>query len=112
MKINILREEIDIRFNMAVELAYEEITGQAFSLEAMQKTTNILALGMAAIIIANPSTEISFDRLLSEAKGNEIADLNKAVLDSMTEWLSIPDVIAKEEAKEPQPDVNDEQPKN
>lgn len=112
MKINILKEEIDIRFNMAVELAYEEITDEEFNVESLKKMKNTLALGMAAIIVANKNTEITIDRLLKEATGPEIAALNQAVLESMTEWLSIPEVIAKEDAKEPQPDVNEEQPKN
>lgn len=112
MKIKILKEEIDIRFNIAVELAYEEITGEEFNVESLKKMKNTIALGMAAILVANEKTEITIDRLLREATGPEIAALNQAVLDSMTEWLAIPEVIAKEDAKEPQPDINEEQPKN
>lgn len=112
MKIKILKEEIDIRFNIAVELAYEEITDEEFNVESLKKMKNTIALGMAAILVANEKTEITIDRLLREATGPEIAALNQAVLDSMTEWLAIPEVIAKEDAKEPQPDINEEQPKN
>lgn len=112
MTIEILKEKLDIRFNMAVELAYEEITGEEFNVESLKKMKNTIALGMAAILVANENTEITIERLLKEANGHEIGALNKAVLDSMTEWLAIPEVIAKEDAKEPQPDVNEEQPKN
>ena len=112
MTIEILKEKLDIRFNMAVELAYEEITGEEFNVESLKKMKNTIALGMAAILVANENTEITIERLLKEANGKEIGALNKAVLDSMTEWVAIPDVIAIEDAKEPQPDVNEAQPKN
>lgn len=112
MKVKILGEEIEIKFNMAVELAYEKISGEPFSFDAMSRTENTLALDMAAIMIAAPDTAITMDALLKDAKGYEIAALNKAVVDEMTEWLAIPKVVADAEAKEPQPDVNEPQPKN
>lgn len=112
MIVNILKEEINIQFNMAIEIAYEEISGETFNVESLKKMRNTIALDMAAIIAAKPDTEITIERLMKEAKGPEIAALNKAVIDEMTAWLNIPEVIAKEEANEPQPDVNDEQPKN
>ena len=104
MKIQILNEELDIRFCMAVEIAYEEISSEAFSIDALSKSKNILALCMAAIFVANRDTAITIERLMNEASGYEIAALNKAVIDSMTEWLAIPKVIADEETNEPEPE--------
>lgn len=112
MKVTILNEEIDIRFCMAVEIAYEEITGEAFSIDALKKMKNALALGMASILTAKPETGITVERLMREATGQDIAELNKAVIESMTEWLTLPKVVTDEEAREPQPDVNEEKPKN
>lgn len=112
MTINILNEEIDIRFNMAVELAYEEITNEPFNIESLNKMKNTLALDMAAIIVAKEDTQITIERLMKEANGKEIGQLNNAVITEMMAWLQIPAVVAKEDAKEPQPDVNEEQPKN
>lgn len=98
---------------MAVELAYEEITGEPFDVASLKSMKNTVALGMAAILTANPDTGITIERLLREASGKEIGDLNRAVIESMSEWLSIPKVITDEDAKEPQPDVNDPNtPKN
>lgn len=112
MKVTILGETIDIRFNMAVEIAYEEITDEPFSIDRLNRQKNTLALGMAAIVVANPDTEITVERLMHEASGVEMGKLNRAVLKSMTEWLTVPKVILDEEAKEEQPDVNEEKPKN
>lgn len=108
-KIQILGEEIEIKFNMAVEIGYEELSNTSFNIDDLAKSRNTLILSLAAIIASNPDTSITFDRLLTEASAQEIAILNKAVVEAMTNWLSIPAVIAKEEAKEKQPDVNEKQ---
>ena len=108
MIIDILKEKIDIRFNMAVEIAYEEIAGEAFSLESLNKTKNTIALDMAAIIAANPDTQITVDRLLTEASGPEISALDSAVIQAMLEWLEIPKVIAEGEAKQPPTDESED----
>lgn len=111
MKITILEEEIEIRFCIAVELAYEEITGEPFDLKGLNKMKNSVALGMAAITVSNPDTQITVEKLVKEASGQEFAALNTAVVNSMTEWLGIPKVIEDAEKNEPQPDEG-EQPKN
>ena len=110
--ITILGETIDIQFNMAVELNYEEITGEAFSIEALSKMKNSVALYMAAILSANPDTTITVDRLLKEAKGPEIAALSTAVITAMTEWMQIPKVIKDEEPKTEPEEQDPDAPKN
>lgn len=110
-QLTILGEEVKITFNMACELAFEEISGEAFSVESLGKTKNTVALDMAVILTANPDTKITIDRLLHEASGYELGLLNKAVYAEMTAWLQIPKVITDEEAKEPI-DEDEEKPKN
>ena len=112
MKVKISNEEIDIQFNMAVEIAYEEVAGEPFNIESLSKMKNTIALCMAAIISANPDTSITMEYLLKNASVKEIGELKNAVTETMMEWLQIPKVIADAEAKEEQPDVNEEQPKN
>ena len=112
MKVKISNEEIDIQFNMAVEIAYEEVAGEPFNIESLSKMKNTMALCMAAIIAANPDTSITMEYLLKNASVKEIGELKNAVTETMMEWLQIPKVIADAEAKEEQPDVNEEQPKN
>ena len=78
MKVKILNEEIDIQFCMAVELAYERISGKPFDTTALATAEGRLALGMAAIISAKPDTLITIERLLREAKGSDIKAMNDA----------------------------------
>ena len=112
MKVKISNEEIDIQFNMAVEIAYEEVAGEPFNIESLSKMKNTMALCMAAIVASNPDTSITMEYLLKNASVKEIGELKNAVTETMMEWLQIPKVIADAEAKEEQPDVNEEQPKN
>ena len=107
--VTILGETLDIQFNMAVEINYEEISGEAFTIEALAKMRNSVALYMAAILAANPDTAITVERLLREAKGPEIAALSTAVITAMTEWMQIPSVI-KDDDKEPKEETIAEQP--
>ena len=101
--INILGEEITIAFNVQVEIAYEEISGEAFSIDSLAKMKNSVALYMAAIITANPNTDITVERLMKEASGKEIAALSNATIQAMSEWMDIPKVIPTED-KEPEDD--------
>lgn len=106
-KITILGEEITIKFNMAVELAYEEIAQKPFDLKELKSQKESLALYIAAIITNNPDTKITFERLVNEATGPEIALLQKTVIEAMTEWLQIPAVEPVDEAA-----AEGDQPKN
>ena len=100
--INILGEQIPIRFNMAVEIAYEEIIDAPFDFNALSRQLNSLALGMAAILVAKPDTAITIDRLMNEASGKEISELNAAVVSSMSDWFAIPAVVKDDEKEEPE----------
>lgn len=107
-KITILGEEITIAFNMAVEMAYERITGMPFSLEDMKFKMNVMPLYMASIIANNPDTKITFDDLTHLATKKEIMALDQAVSDTMSDWLEIPSVIPADH----KPEDADEEPKN
>lgn len=110
--ITILGEQIDIRFCMAVEIAYEEIAGEPFSIESLNRQKNSVALYMAAIITANPDTKITIERLMTEASGAEIGQLATAVIESMTQWMHIPDVLPKEDQPEKKDADDEEKTKN
>lgn len=115
-KIKLLGEEITIRFNMAVEIAYEEITDAPFSANSLTRQKECLALGMAAIVTNKPDTKITLDKLLHEASGKEIAELNSALAETMSAWFEIPKVLEKEfdkDSKEAEKsDEGEEKPKN
>lgn len=84
--INILGKDVKIAFNMATQICFEEITGQAFTQSALDKTSNTLALYYACILANNPDIDITFDNLLEDASAADIKALREAVLDSFTEW--------------------------
>lgn len=102
-EISILGENLQIRFNMAVELAYEEITQKPFSLKDLDYQKNSTALYMAAIITNNPDTKITYDRLIKEASADEIGAIAEAVIECMTDFLHIPGVIPDEKQSEESP---------
>lgn len=86
MSVKMLGEELKIKFNLAVEICYEQITGNAFDLDALKMTSNAIALYYAAIITNNPETSIKIEDLLCNATGQEISALSKAVFSSIDKW--------------------------
>ena len=113
-EINILGEKIAIEFNLAVEVAYEEIADRPFDIADLVSQRNSVALYMAAIITANPDTAITVERLMKEATGPEIEQLSKTVIAAMTEWLHLPQVLKKDETEKPEDDkpADDKKEKN
>jgi hypothetical protein len=107
-KITILGEEIAIKFNMAVQLAYEKITKSPFDVQKLNSQESSVALYIACITVCNPDTNITFERLINEASGPEILLLNKTIISAMTEWLDIPFVEPVDKTEEKEGD----QPKN
>ena len=99
-QITLLGNQYKIAFNMATEIAYEEISGQGFDMEALAKTKNTAILYLAAILANNPDSDLTLDDILFRATLPEIAELRTAVLDSMTEWMRIPEVMKDGKAKE------------
>jgi hypothetical protein len=109
-KVTIKGEEITIKFNMAVECAYEEITSRPFNLQDFKEKKLLVTLFFSTILANNPDTEITLDYLLKNATFDEIRSLDSAVSEAMTDWLHIPSVIPQEHQKEDE--VEEEQPKN
>ena len=99
-KVTVLGEELDIRFNMAVEIAYEEIANEPFNVQSLERQKNIVALCMATIIANNPETKITAERFIREVASDEYNTLVSAVIEAMTEWMKIPSVIPQEKPTE------------
>lgn len=99
-KVTVLGEELDIRFNMAVEIAYEEIANEPFNVQSLERQKNIVALCMAAIIVNNPKTKITAERFISEVASDEYNAIAAAVIEAMTEWMKIPSVIPQDKPSE------------
>lgn len=79
---------------MAVQIAYEQITGQPFLLEdALGKAAGSLPLCYAAIVTADTSTPITFEDLLDKVKAKEYAALKSAVIAEIEDWCEIPPTL-------------------
>ena len=108
-KITVKGEDITIKFNMAVECAYEQITSRPFNLQDFTEKKLLVTLFFSTILANNPDTKITLDYLLKDATFDEIKSLDSAVSEAMTDWLHIPSVIPQEHQNE---DEGEEQPKN
>lgn len=97
--IHLFDETISIAFNMAVEIGYEEITGEIFDIESIRKTKNMVALLYAAVVVNNPGTKITIDDLYTKAKASDITALRDCVFQAMNEWIAVPAVM-EENAEE------------
>lgn len=92
MEIQILGETLTIEHNTRVQIAYEQMTGKAFNLEAIaQKTELRIALYMATIVACNPDTKITMDMLLDAKSISTIIAIDKAVNNAIREWYMIPE---------------------
>ena len=99
-KVKVLGEEITIRFSMAVEIAFEDITGEPFSIQSLDKQKNSVALCMAAIIVNNPDTKITMEQFIKDVSAAEYTTLVTYIVEAMTEWMKIPAVIPEEPKSE------------
>lgn len=104
--ITILGEEITIKFNMAVEITYEEIVGEPFTIEALKSQKNSAALYMSAILESKPDTKITRERLIHEVDGPTISTLSQAIINAMSEWMKLPAVIQEEPVEQPTEEKN------
>ena len=107
-KITLMGEEVTIKFNLAVEIAYEDVVGRPFNPADLKDKKLLPALFFAAVIANNHDTKVTIDYILSDATVDEIHALDVAVSETSSDWLHIPDSI-----KEDQPTKEEEeQPKN
>lgn len=87
--ITILGVELTIRFNIAVQIAYERITDKPFTVKELDKVENTTALLYAAIIANNPDVDITFDQLINELSFDESQLLTSAINDAMNDWYHV-----------------------
>lgn len=86
--ISLFGQDVPITFNLGVQVSYEDITGQPFDLNALNKKKNLMALMMASIIVANPSTTIQMEQLMSMTY-EEYTMLDEAVAELVRDWYHI-----------------------
>lgn len=96
-QIILLGESLTIVFNMACQIAFEEITGKPFNDFDSNKSKDILALDYAVISVNNPDTNITADRLMREANAQDMKTLNNAITAALMDWNDMPATFADEE---------------
>lgn len=92
--ITILGKEVNIAYNMAVQILFEDIVGKSISEADLTLTRNSLALYYACISVNNKDTDITIDDLMYNISGEEMATLRAAVTESISEWSHIPSIMA------------------
>ena len=100
-KITILGHDLNVSFNMAAEIEYEEQSGKPFDLEKMNTQKATMQLCYAVLKVANDKVPFTFDELNRKAKFSETAELKSAVIEAMNDWLGIPSVMAEDAQAQP-----------
>lgn len=91
--ITILGRQVNIAYNIAVQILFEDIVGKSLSEADLTLTRNSLALYYACISVNNKNTDITIDDLMYNISGDEMATLRVAVTESISEWSHIPSII-------------------
>ena len=100
-KITILGHDLNVSFNMATEIEYEELSGKPFDLQEMNTQKATMQQCYAVLKVSNDKVPFTFEELNRKAKYSETVELKAAVIEAMNEWLGIPAVMAQE--AQPQP---------
>jgi hypothetical protein len=99
-QIKFLGKEIKIAFNVAVQIEYENITGEPFDVAKLAYMKNSVALYEAAIKVSNPDAGITSKDIIENASSEDMNFISTAVVDELTAWINVPDLINEEPAKE------------
>jgi hypothetical protein len=95
--VNINGHVLNVVFNMAVEIEYEEISGKPFDLENMSTQKATMQLCYASMKVANSKLPFTFDQLNGIISFSETSELKNAVISAMNDWLKIPAVMDNEQ---------------
>ena len=95
--ITIFGQPVELAFNLAAQIAWEDITGKAFDISDIKSRKDAIALFMACIIAGNSDTTITIDKLMFELSFDDIQVLDNAIGDLIREWYHLPATAQKEE---------------
>ena len=99
-QIKFLGKELNIAFNVAVQIEYENITGEPFNVAKLAYMKNSVALYEAAIKVSNPDAGITSKDIKENASSEDMKVISTAVVDELAAWIKVPDFIKEEPAKE------------
>ena len=94
--MHLLGEDIDVKMNMSVMIAYEEIAGTSFYGEEFKTTRSRYAL-LAAVLAASDADNTLAERLLTDASPKEFTEAFEVVCLALADFFEIPSVMKKDE---------------
>lgn len=94
-KVTILGHKLDVVFNMAVEIEFEELSGSIFSIENLSSQKATMQLCFASMKIANKKLPFTYEEMLDRLSMKETAELKNAVIETMNKWFTVPEVMEK-----------------
>ena len=104
--IHLLGHDINVKMNMSVIIAFEEISGTSFYGETFDTTKTRYTL-LAAIVATSDAPKDMADRLLTDVTPKEFTAAFEVAMQALGDFFEIPEVMKKDE-----PEQEGEQPKN
>ena len=84
---------VNIAFNMATQIGFEEISGKPFHEIDLSLVKDKMALFAAAILANNPKTDFDTEWLMKDATQAELNKLEKVVFEEVNKWAGIPSTL-------------------
>lgn len=101
-EIIILGKTLKVRFSLLSQIMFEQLSGKSFSELDTNSSKDRMVLYLAVLSSSNEGEMLTADELLKQCSLEDIRQIDQAVLSSMTEWSTIPAVIAN---KSTEPDA-------
>lgn len=93
-EITILGKTLKVRFSLLSQIMFEQLSGKSFSELNTNSSKDRMVLYLAVLSSSNEGEMLTADELLKQCSLEDIRQIDQAVLSSMTEWSTIPAVIA------------------
>ena len=96
-EITILGKTLKVRFSLLSQIMFEQLSGKSFSELDTNSSKDRMVLYLAVLSSSNEGEMLTADELLKQCSLEDIRQIDQAVLSSMTEWSTIPAVIANKQ---------------
>lgn len=93
-EITILGKTLKVRFSLLSQIMFEQLSGKSFLELDTNSSKDRMVLYLAVLSSSNEGEMLTADELLKQCSLEDIRQIDQAVLSSMTEWSTIPAVIA------------------
>ena len=93
-EITILGKTLKVRFSLLRQIMFEQLSGKSFAELDTNSSKDRMVLYLAVLSSSNEGEMLTADELLKQCSLEDIRQIDQAVLSSMTEWSTIPAVIA------------------